>query len=392
MAATPLLNSNWWKSWRATWWSPAIPEDIRSSVEDMQLQRAMTHVPMIYLVAIFNLISVMVLSAHEGVEPVYYAWMGILAIGCLGRMIMWMRFPKTPDSPARSQKILTNLSGISISIVTFLSIWSVYAVTTDLFINQMFIPVSLVFGSTCMAHCLACIKKVAIAILFIGVIPSAVAMILVGGFDEMIMGWSMITIALLMIRFIIDSYNQIISGLIMRHTIWKQAHSDTLTGLANRRAMMNHLQLAEQAFARDGSGFAVALLDLNRFKQVNDNLGHDVGDHLLIEVANRLNQNSAAEEIVGRLGGDEFLILMPDVVRHDEALARATTYLASFVRPAEINGHMITPSASIGIAVQMLDGTNVEQLLKAADSALYDMKRSDKNVDRLPNRSWRDIA
>lgn len=358
----------------------------------MQFQRALTHVPMIYLVAIFNLVAVMILSAHEGVQTIYYAWMGVLAIGCIARMIVWMRYSRNPDSAAQSQKILRNLSVLSVGIISFLSIWSVFAISTDTFANQMFIPMSLVFGSTCIAHCLACIKKAAVAVLFVGVMPSALAMILVGGFDDMIMGWSMITIALLMTRFIIDSYNQIISGLIMRHTIWKQAHSDALTGLANRRAMMNHLHLAEQSFASDGNGFALALLDLNHFKLVNDNLGHDVGDHLLVEVADRLNQSSAAEEIVGRLGGDEFLIFMPDVTGREQALARATAYLSGFARPANIDGHVLTASASIGIAVHRLDGNSAEQLLKAADSALYKMKRTGKSASEFASPSLRNIA
>lgn len=392
MDMMPLSEKNWQASWLAPWRSPKIPQEIRSSVEAMQLHRAMTHVPMIYLVAIFNLVAVMILSAHEGVEPIYYGWMGLMAVGCVGRMVMWIRYPNDPDSLIHTQKILRNLSLLSVGIVSFLSIWSVFIIATGMFANQMFIPMSLVFGSTCIAHCLACIKKAAVSVLFVGVIPSAVAMILVGGFDDMIMGWSMITIALLMIRFIIDSYNQIITGLIMRHTIWKQAHSDPLTGLANRRAMMNYLALAEQSFARNGRGFAVALIDLNSFKQVNDNLGHDIGDHLLVEVANRLRQSCAEEEIVGRLGGDEFLILIPGADSREQALERASAFLAGLATPARIDGHVLTPSASLGIAVQALDGNGTEQLLKAADGALYKMKRGGKGMNRSAKPALRIIA
>ncbi len=392
MVVEPLLEKKWQASWQTPWRSPKIPDEIRSSIEDLQLQRALTHVPMIYMVAIFNLVAAMILAEHEGVETVYYAWMGVLAIGFLARMIMWMRLPRNPRAVAASRKTLRNLSCLSLGIIIFLSIWSVFIIVTDRFANQLFIPMSLVFGSTCIAHCLACLKKTAVAVLFVGVMPSAVAMILVGDFDQVIMGWSMVTIALLMIRFIIDSYNQIISGLIMRQTIWKQAHSDTLTGLANRRAMMNHLRRAEQSFASDGSGFAVALIDLNHFKQVNDTLGHDVGDQLLVEVADRLIRSSTEEEIVGRLGGDEFLIFMPDMNGHEEVLARATAYLSGFARPAHINGHILTPSASIGIAVQALDGKDAEQLLKAADSALYEMKRTGKDTGKFANRPMRNIA
>jgi len=347
---------------------------------------------MIYMVAIFNLVAAMILSAHEGVGTAYYAWMGVLAVGCIGRMVMWMRLPSDPPSTADSRKRLRNLSFLSLGIIIFLSTWSVFIIITDRFANQLFIPMSLAFGSTCIAHCLACLKNTAVTVLFVGVMPSAVAMILVGDSDQVIMGWSMITIALLMIRFIIDSYNQIFSGLIMRQTIWKQAHSDPLTGLANRRAMMNHLRLAEQSFTNDGNGFAVALIDLNCFKQVNDNLGHDVGDQLLIEVADRLIESSAEEEIVGRLGGDEFLIFIPDMNGHDQVLARATAYLAGFARPAHIDGHVLTPSASIGIAVQTLDGDGTEQLLKAADSALYEMKRTGKSTVEFKASPVRHIA
>ena len=392
MDSTPRTDRNWRTSWQSSWRSPEITEDIRTSVEEMKLRRVLTHVPMIYLVAIFNLVAVMVLSAHEGVEPAYYAWMGVFAIGCCARMIMWIRIGKSSRSHLPSKRTFRSLSFLAIGIIAFLSIWSVLVISTDMFDNQIFIPMSLVFGSTCIAHCLACLKKTAVTVLLVGVLPSAVAMILLGDFDEMIMGWSMVTIALLMIRFIIDSYNQIISGLIMRHFIWKQAHSDPLTGLANRRAMMNHLHLAEQAFARDGSIFAVALLDLDCFKQVNDNLGHDIGDLLLIEVANRLNQGSNADEIVGRLGGDEFLIFMPKVSGCEQAATRATTYLAAFARPAKINGHVLTPSASLGIAVQTVDGHGTEQLLKAADKALYAVKRSGKKGENAVIPPLRKIA
>ncbi len=392
MISTPLLKEDWRTSWRTPWRSPAIPEEIQPWIEQMQLQRAMTHVPVIYLVAIFNLLGVMVVSIHEGVEPYYYLWMPVLAVACIARMIMWIRFPKIPDSRAQSQKMLKSLTVVSIAVIVFLSSWSALAIFTDMFADQLFVPMSLVFGSTCIAHCLACVKKVAVALLLIGVVPSAVTMIIVGGFDQMIMGWSMITIVLLMTRFIIDSYNQIISGLIMRHTIWKQAHSDPLTGLANRRAVMNHLQIAEQSFAESGRGFAVALLDLNHFKQVNDNMGHDIGDQLLIEVASRLNQSSTGEEIVGRLGGDEFLIFMPDISDDKQALERATAYLADFARPARIDGHVVTVSASIGVAIQTVDGHGAEKLLKAADSALYKMKRSGKSVAKTGKPPLRNLA
>ena len=104
MVLTPQTEKNWRTSWQTPWRSPKIPEAIRPSVEEMQLQRALTHVPMIYLVGIFNLVAVMILSAHEGVETIYYAWMGLLAVGGLGRMIIWIRYPKIPNQQSKRTK------------------------------------------------------------------------------------------------------------------------------------------------------------------------------------------------------------------------------------------------------------------------------------------------
>jgi len=184
MVLAPLKVANWETSWQTPWRSPEIPAEIKTSVEKMQLYRALTHVPMIYAVAIFNLVLVMILCAHEGVEPIYYGWMGIFAVGCAARMIMWMRYQDKEDLNVDPAKTLKTLTVISVGIIVFLSVWSVFAISTDMFANQIFIPMSLVFGSTCIAHCLACIKRASVAVLFVGVVPSALALVFMGGFDR----------------------------------------------------------------------------------------------------------------------------------------------------------------------------------------------------------------
>ncbi len=363
---------------RTGWQAASDPSNITASIETLQVQRAVAHVPMIYLVAVFNLVAVMALCAHDGIELRFYGWMGVFAVACLARMAVWVRLRRSDMPVANPKKLIRNLTVVSVSIITFLSIWSVFAISTDMFANQVLIPMSLVFGSTCIAHCLASVKKAAVAVLVVGVTPSALTMIMFGDFDQVIMGSSMITIEILMIRFIIDSYNQIVSGLHLRQTIWHQAHSDPLTSLANRRAMMMHLEQASDPTRSGADVFSVALMDLNAFKQVNDTLGHDIGDDLLVEVAQRLERSRAEHEVVGRLGGDEFLIFMPGVGTADAAMARATAYLSSLAKPVTIKGHVLTPSASIGVAVQGLDGQLPADILKAADQALYAMKRSEK--------------
>jgi diguanylate cyclase (GGDEF)-like protein len=370
------------------WRSPEIPENIRPAIEKMQVARAFAHVPMIYSVAIINLLLVMLLCAHTGVALRYYGWMGFLAIASTVRAFLWVRQKNNPYEDVKPAKLLRNLTFVSVGIIGFLSFWSVFAISTEIFENLLFLSFSLVFGSTCIAHCLACIRKAAVATLVVGILPSAITLMIVGGMEEFIMGTSMVTITLLMVRFIIDSYNQIVSGLIMERQIWEQAHSDILTGIANRRAMMDMLDAAEADYRSDGHGYAIALLDLDGFKQVNDTLGHGVGDRLLQTVARRLSANAKSDEYVARLGGDEFLILMQNTGRDWDLDARMSSFLTVLAAPEEIDGHILRPSSSMGIAECGKDIASVEAMLKAADEALYAMKREQRaNVKPKPAAS-----
>lgn len=360
------------------WRSPEIPENIRPAIERMQVARAFAHVPMIYTVAIINLLLVMLLCAHSGVALRYYGWMGLLAIASTIRALLWVRQKNSPYEDIEPAKLLRNLTFVSVGIIGFLSFWSVFAISTEIFENLLFLSFSLVFGSTCIAHCLACIRKAAVATLMVGIVPSAITLMVVGGIEEFIMGTSMMTITLLMVRFIIDSYNQIISGLIMERRIWEQAHSDILTGIANRRAMMDMLDAAEEDYRSDGHGYAIALLDLDGFKQVNDTLGHGVGDRLLQTVAQRLSANAKSNEYVARLGGDEFLILIQNTGCDWDLDVRMSSFLAVLAAPEEIDSHILHPSSSMGIAECSQNTANVEAMLKAADEALYAMKREQR--------------
>jgi diguanylate cyclase (GGDEF)-like protein len=152
------------------------------------------------------------------------------------------------------------------------------------------------------------------------------------------------------------------------------AHFDALTGLANRhqfRARLAELMGPGQAPERR---FAVLCLDLDHFKTVNDTLGHAVGDALLQTVANRLMSICRAHDIVGRLGGDEFGIILRDAESIDHVAAAAARLLDTLQQPCDIQGATISVRSSVGIAIAPRDGLQVDQLLKSADVALYEAK------------------
>jgi diguanylate cyclase (GGDEF)-like protein len=148
-----------------------------------------------------------------------------------------------------------------------------------------------------------------------------------------------------------------------------QANHDALTKLPNRKYLRERLQ---QALEDRGPGcVALFVLDLDRFKEVNDTLGHRTGDLLLQEVSDRLRDALRPDDVVARLGGDEFAVLLPNVPDHAAALEVAERIRVALDAPFELDGMLLEPEASIGVALAPTHGNDVEQLLRCADIAMY---------------------
>lgn len=161
------------------------------------------------------------------------------------------------------------------------------------------------------------------------------------------------------------------------------AHYDALTDLPNRRLVQDRIQNTIARVRRTQTPFAVMFVDLNRFKEINDTLGHDAGDQLLKVVAQRLSASLRAEDTVGRQGGDEFIVLLANLsAPHDSAFV-AQKIIDTLAEPIEIHGQIILPSASVGIAVYPQDGDDVDSLLKHSDQAMYLAKDSGRGVYRF---------
>ena len=158
------------------------------------------------------------------------------------------------------------------------------------------------------------------------------------------------------------------------------AHHDSLTELPNRTLLNDRMTQAITAARRRQKGLAVLYLDLDRFKNINDSLGHSVGDRLLQSVALRLSEGVRASDTVSRLGGDEFVILLSEMTQAQDAAACAEKLLKALRVPYAIEAHELHVTASIGIGVYPGDGTEVETLLQNADSAMYEAKNRGRNT------------
>jgi diguanylate cyclase (GGDEF)-like protein/PAS domain S-box-containing protein len=162
--------------------------------------------------------------------------------------------------------------------------------------------------------------------------------------------------------------------------IRKHAHFDTLTLLPNRFLSLDRLSQMLKEAERNHEKTAVLFLDLDDFKTVNDSLGHEAGDKLLIEAATRLNLAVRKQDTVGRIGGDEFIVLLRALTDNHNASDIAENLLAIFRAPFQINGRELILTLSIGIAVFPENGTDATDLLRNADTAMYQAKASGRNT------------
>ena len=168
-------------------------------------------------------------------------------------------------------------------------------------------------------------------------------------------------------------------GIEMSH----MAQHDTLTNLPNRTLLQDRLHQAIALASRNGTLVAVLFLDLDKFKEINDSLGHEFGDKVLQSVVKRLLTCVRASDTVSRLGGDEFVILLSEIKQTGDAGVKAGQILTAMNAPFEIDSHKLHITASIGVAVYPNDSTDPENLIKKADLAMYQAKEQGRNSYRF---------
>ncbi len=161
----------------------------------------------------------------------------------------------------------------------------------------------------------------------------------------------------------------------LQEQIWLQAHTDQLTGLPNRILFMQRLRTALAEAQGTRERIALLFLDLDRFKEVNDTLGHDGGDRVLQKAADRVRGSLRETDCAARLGGDEFVLLLREVGGAEGAMRVAEKLRASLARPFRIGGEELRLSASIGVALAPARGADPSSLLREADLAMYEAKR-----------------
>lgn len=185
----------------------------------------------------------------------------------------------------------------------------------------------------------------------------------------------------------VENYLAIFADITLRkreeHELYDLATHDALTGLPNRFFFSERFRHAMARAKRAGHLVGLLYLDLDRFKPVNDSLGHKCGDKLLQTVARRIKRSVREEDTIARLGGDEFAVILEHLSRPRDAAATARKLLHAMAQPFRLDGHKARITASIGISVYPLDGDDVETLVKRADGAMYRAKSQRRNDYRF---------
>ncbi|MEX0959241.1 MAG: 7TM diverse intracellular signaling domain-containing protein [Burkholderiales bacterium] len=161
-----------------------------------------------------------------------------------------------------------------------------------------------------------------------------------------------------------------------QEALFEMAHHDALTGLPNRLLLSDRFRIAAAQAARSKREIALLMMDLDGFKQVNDKLGHDIGDLLLVAVADSIQGTVRATDTIARFGGDEFIVLLNDLRDAEEATRVADQIILALAHPHYVGTHSLTITTSIGIALYPQDGSTLEALLKCADIAMYRAKEA----------------
>ncbi|MCX5973325.1 MAG: GGDEF domain-containing protein [Coprothermobacterota bacterium] len=165
----------------------------------------------------------------------------------------------------------------------------------------------------------------------------------------------------------------------LQQKLEEMATHDFLTGLPNRALLLDRFTIAAALAHRNKAGLAVMSLDLDKFKSINDTLGHDAGDQALKVISTRLTGIIRASDTVARVGGDEFVLVMLETKRMEDATAIAQKILDSFAEPLSIDDHQLHLSTSIGIAIYPEDAEDLETLTKKSDAAMYYSKGHGRN-------------
>ncbi|MEE4349913.1 MAG: diguanylate cyclase [Pacificimonas sp.] len=359
------------------WLFPEPPAAIVSELRRLQFDRLRSQMPFLHGVGTFSMLLIIWLAVYDGAPWWLVAGLCTLPVLSVIRILTWSRENRVGRSDEQLADFLQSAHWVSAIGLLIASTIAAVCYLADVSSQPIVVPLSLAFGTMCIAFSFAPYPAMAMTALLVGMVPSSVVLLLTGDVLAQMVAVSSLSVAFLLVRFIREHYRQIVESLVLGEQVRKQAVTDPLTGLLNRRGFDEALNAGVAQAQRQSASFTMILADLDDFKLVNDAYGHTVGDAFLKTLADRLFEAVETMGTASRIGGDEFAVLCPDLPEA-QAASFAETLLATVCRPVQVAGVEVAASMSMGTAsLSPLVGTP-PKLLKAADDALYRAKRGGK--------------
>jgi len=351
---------------------PPIPDAILDDFKLLRAARLQSQIPLLYL-TLFLTIPTTIYGSSEGAPSIVRLGMPlVMGAACLLRFFAWMKKRKMAVDVAMAGRMISAATWVSSVLATLCSAWCVVSWWSAPAETRIYYPMIMAMGSLATVYCLSTIRAATVINLAIGVVPISLLLLFTGNRMDLAAGTSLAVASAFLLRMIFQQHVQLVDLLLLQRQMRELANTDPLTGLANRRAIDERLADAI-AVAQTETRFAVALLDLNGFKPVNDRYGHAIGDRLLCEVGARLQKACGENGVVARLGGDEFgIFLSPESKIGADVVA--DHMLSVLAPPYRIGNHVIRVGASIGVARWPVDGKTAHALFEVADHSLYAAK------------------
>jgi len=357
-------------------WQPnRHSEFVEAELLQTQYKRVSSKMPVLYLaLTIITFASSM--AAQDDFSTLYqYTLPAIFLAVCLVRAFMWLRVRNQIVSAERAQNRLKHAT-ISAYVITLAGLaWTLSAYFDTHPDFRAIVPIFALLACLCACNCLVSLPKAAFVPLVVCNIPLGLVMVAADQNLTVAVGLAILVATVLQIGLVINQYGEMVRGIELREEMKHLAETDVLTGLSNRRAFNDALDSLTTA-GDEAAAFALVVIDLDGFKPVNDRYGHKAGDALLVEVATRLTQSAQPGDIVARIGGDEFALILTNPGKRSETDARIYEMLNVISAPYSFEMATINISASAGYACFPADAADSVALLEKADDALYAVKHS----------------
>ena len=353
--------------------APQIAPEIRDDFTLLRAERLQQQSKLLFLSLLLTVPTTLWGAAPGTHVAVRYGFPLIMGLACIAGFLSLTHMHKIDGKVDRAQKLVHRATIDSTVIALLCSSWSVLSWLGAAPGTQLYYPMSLMMGALATAYCLSTIRLAAALNIGIALGPTLALLAFSGTRMDLVFANSLLLATGFMVHMVVCQHKQLAAMLTLQRRMQMLADTDPLTGLANRRALADRIDLLLAVPRNDARPFTLAMFDLDGFKPINDRLGHAAGDALLCIVGERMKQAAGPQAIIARIGGDEFAALIPGAdAQAGQALA--VRLLASLVPPMALGNENEHIGASAGTASWPTDGATREDLFRKADLALYTSK------------------